>query len=418
MQYSDTSSEGNDLPVPVHAEKPTRGEHDLHIATPPSSSPRCPLDGDDADGAGDDRVEGKIINGGNGRGEGELLDSGFDFESTLSASLIRVVDRLESIQAKRDTAGHIPIPISNSALAALGFLLDCEVPLPRDLPTSDPAADSVVRKLRSTQSERISKLQPWFCRCRCDFYDGYLVLRMTGSVHLIVENNVGQYLERRLQYKLTEAGHTDYASRIRRGGTRLNFRDSNHEPDINIWLDDKKGPSGNDSEEDETPAAAESDDTPQPLGQQIYYTWPAVAVEIGWSHPTPDHVCKGYITKGLGHIRCVLRLNMEYIYPEKEHLFEQPDHAILDGWRVHPDGHNRDPVRFIDNLDILTSDQRVALTLNDVHQDLPATDVTLSVSKLAAFVREAFQRKKRARTPEPMPCKALEEEPGSKRPRR
>lgn len=142
--------------------------------------------------------------------------------------------------------------------------------------------------------------------------------------------------------------------------------------------------------------------------------WPAIVVEVGWSNPTPDKVCVDYLKEGGGDIRCVLRINIDYIHPKNEDQFEKPTRAVLDGWRLGPS----EPVRFIDKVDIFTSDTKVAITLHDLHESLPPKPVPLSLMRLATFVQTAFRSQKRVRDQGPEAGDEHEEEPYSNERRR
>lgn len=72
---------------------------------------------------------------------------------------------------------------------------------------------------------------------------------------------------------------------------------------------------------------------------------------------------------------------------------------VLDGWHL----GSEETVRFIERVDIFALDPDIKLesTLNDLHDSLPSTPFSLSMSRLTHFVQGAFQSQRRARYEEP-----------------
>lgn len=353
----------------------------------------------------------------------------------ISASLTRVLERLEAIQSKYASSQLVDdasVPLSCRELVLLHALLDCDPPFASQSPLT-PLECAAIRRLQT--HKQLLSLGLWFSRCRSDFYDNRLVVRMPSSIHVGVTNHLAAYLHHRFHAKLKEAGRADYVMMLRHGNANLDFKRSKFEPDVGLWLDFEFGYIGDDSDQEQQ--AQEPARAPQPVGNPAQgqegqvsahahegtaaadttpstggptaslaeealpktSKWPAIVLEVGWSHPTADKICTDYIKKGGGSIRCVLRINMEYIRLKDEHKFERPKRTILDGWRLHQDGPDHEPIRFLHAVDIYASpdNAKVEITLNDLHPTLPNKPVSLSLSRIAALVDGAFQRQKRDR---------------------
>lgn len=404
---SDTSTEGSDLP-------PRQGHSTLapdlvRPATPPSS----PIGPNGH--KGDDVEIGAVA-----QEDCENKDA-----QPIIASLTAVLDKLSIIQSfdyvlEPQPANNTKIPVSIRDLTLLCPLLKFDLPFPYrfDLTAPEQAA---VQALRVTRAEQVDSLGYWLSRRRSDFYDGHLVIRMPSPIHNDVTIDITTYLYKRLRFKLNEAGRPDYTEMLQQGGKVLAFKKRAwHEPDSCIWLDFSRGFTGNDSEEEADRAraqahvdAAVSEDVaaaaPNPESDQVQdepqlalpetSIWPAIVIEVGWSNPTTASVCTKYIKNSHGNIRCVIRLNMDYIKPKEEHNFSSPARAIMDGWRLNEQDPADEPVHFIDAVDVLAAspNDKVFITLNDLHESFAATNpFSLSLSKIAGFVRDRFQSQKRA----------------------
>lgn len=423
--HSDTSSERSDLPPPDT--QANRGPDHYRTATPPSS-PLGPVHESD-----DITCKKKIHR------RGDQGQPGNEEVQHISVPLTAVVDRLEDIRSKYLARQPInpEIHLSSHDLTLLHFLLKCDPPFSSRYNLTTPEI-SAVRKLQSARRKQLRRLGPWFSRYRTDFYDDRLILRMPITpIHADVTNDFTTYLHHRYLVKLREAGREDYGVMLRQGTKSLTFkrRKTRHEPDSNLWLDFGRGFQGNDSEEEaewtarargrqvtrnaaeeagasapdaghpvrQVDAAGEAAAAPQDPPRTVLprtTRWPAIVVEVGWSHPTADDVCVNYIKNGHGHIRCVLRLDMEYIEPQVEHEFETPTKAVLDGWRLHENGPSHEPVHFIKAIDIFAAPPgiKLAITLNDLHSSLPADkEVSLNLLRIGSYVHGAFRSQKRRR---------------------
>jgi hypothetical protein len=147
-----------------------------------------------------------------------------------------------------------------------------------------------------------------------------------------------------------------------------------------------------------------AEESQQDAEAEMTKKWPGLIFEVGGSHPTPEEVCKRYITNGRGHVRYVLRLTTKYIRPENEPS-QEPSWAVLDGWRINETGYASRPVHFIQQLNVLNPDPtntRVSISFNDLHHSLPASQVViLKLSTIGEQVMKAY-REKRAPPPKPV----------------
>lgn len=457
---SDTSTEGSDL-------RPRQGRSTLapdpvRPVTPPSS----PIGPDGH--TGDDVEIGAVAH--------EVCEN--KDAQPIVASLTAVLDKLSVIQSFDEVLDPQPakitnIPLSIRDLTLLCSLLKCDLPSPSRNKFTAPE-QAAVQALRDTRAEQVDSLGYWLSRRRSDFYDGHLIIRMQSLIHQGVTNYFSTYLYKRLRFKLNETGRPDYTEMLQQGGSVLTFnkkRTRTHEPDSCIWLDFSEEFAGNDSEEEADRARAharaqasqqqnsartdqeegsEADPqdpgrwerqarvdsaggedaaatSPNPEPDQVQdesrvalpetSIWPAIVIEVGWSNPTTASVCTNYIKNSRGHIRCVIRLNMDYIEPKEEHKFSSPARAIMDGWRLNEKDPADEPVHFIEAVDVLAAspNDKVFITLNDLHQSLAATKtVSLSLSKIAGFVRKGFQRQKGAQrdAPDSEETGDIDEDPG------
>lgn len=399
--------------------------HSSHDPTPPSSPPRPLLDGDD---------EAISKQPGCDKQDSDEADSSSECKQ-LTAALAPVLDQLESLKSRQDDvrpSDNINIAISSRGLVLLHRLFNFEEPFtdscdrsslePFPSRDSSPPERSAIRQLLRTRPHQVALLESWFCSQRSDFYDDQLVLRMPGEVHFDTTNKIGMYLLHCYMAKFIVMRRLDLIPMLRNGGKNLKFRTRKHEPDFTIWLDgsgslatpqkdNKKegqqlgtttiiGEGGQQPGTNNT--AGEEDGTDEiEIGEES--KWPGVVLEVGWSHPTPDDVCKSYIINGRGHIRCVLRLNVGYIEPAHESSQELTT-AVLDGWRINKAGYSSSPTQFIENIDIFSAspDQpQVSLLLNDLHPSLSADqEVALELATIAKLVRAAYLKGKRGPIPE------------------
>lgn len=346
------------------------------------------------------------------------------------ADLHHVLDQLASIQTRpvldtdSDPDEKIKIAISSRGLILLHHLLELDAPFSPSRNLSPPESSAVSSLLAARPPSQIAQLRSWLSHQPFDFYDNHLVLRIPGLVHHRITNHVGNYLSQRYDNRLRAAGRSDLASKIQIGGDRLEFRFCSHEPDLCIWLDlglenlgshsedddaeeDVRAMTKHNTRDDRTTSAErlkETDRVDDPTEEsekdaevETTREWPGLILEVGWSHSTPDEVCKRYITNGRGHIRCVLRLNAEYIRPEKESS-EEPSWAVLDGWRIHETGCASSPVHFIQHLDVLNPDptqMSVSMSFKDLHHSLSASqEVTLKLSRIGEQVMKAYRQKR------------------------